>query len=532
VLTGGYRRTRRSGGIQTPHHSQPARGTVTMADYQLFINGEFVDAEDGATFETHNPATGEKIADVAKGGKADAEKAIQAARTAFDEGPWSTTSGAERAAKLRRIAELIGENAEELARLETIDGGGTIRKAQMADVPGAQQTFEWFARMAEEQPETVELPGSPFPVSENYVRYEPIGVTTGVIPWNFPIIMAAWKIAPAISAGNTSVLKPASFTSLTALKLAEIIQQADLPPGVVNIVSGPGATVGETLASHPLVDKVAFTGSTEVGARIMQLASATVKPVTLELGGKSANIVLDDADLDTAAAGVLWGTFMHGGQVCESGTRALVDRKIYDEFVSLLADRAGKIVLGDPSDMGTDLGSLVSRGQVETVERYVASGRDEVGEPITGGSKPEGLAEGLDRDAFFEPTIFADVDNKAKIAQEEIFGPVLSVIPFESDDEAIAIANDSIYGLAGGVQGGDIERAKGVADRMRTGTVWINDYHMISPERPFGGYKQSGIGRELGTFGYNAYRQVKHVHINPNSDRENHFHYALLSGEI
>jgi acyl-CoA reductase-like NAD-dependent aldehyde dehydrogenase len=504
-----------------------------MAEYQMFINGEFCDAASGDTFATANPATGEKIADLPKGGAEDAERAIQVARSAFDNGPWASTSGADRAAKLNQIADLIEANAGELAELEARDGGGTMRKAMMADVPGAANAFRWFARMADERPDREELEGSPFPISENYLQYEPIGVCTGIIPWNFPLIMAAWKIAPAIAAGNCSVLKPASFTSLSALRLAQIIAEADLPPGVVNVVSGPGGSVGEVLASHPLVDKVAFTGSTEVGARIMQLASSTVKPVTLELGGKSANIVLDDADLDIAAGGVLWGTFMHGGQVCESGTRALVQRGIYDEFVSMLADRAGKIVLGDQMDMGTDLGPLVSRGQVETVERYVASGRDEVGEPIVGGSKPDDLADGLDPDAFYRPTIFADVDNKAKIAQEEIFGPVLSVIPFETEDEAIAIANDSIYGLAGGVQSGDVDRAKAVAERMRTGTVWINDYHLIDPARPFGGYKQSGIGRELGTFGYEAYRHVKHVHVNPETaGRDNHFHYALLSGEI
>jgi acyl-CoA reductase-like NAD-dependent aldehyde dehydrogenase len=503
-----------------------------MADYQLFINGEFVDAASGETFTSVDPATGEKIADIAMGGKEDAQRAIEAARKAFDEGPWPKMSGKERAAKLNRIAELIGERAAELAELETRDGGGTIRKAQMADVPGAQSSFQWFARMAEERPDEEELPGSPFPVSENYVRYEPIGVTTGIIPWNFPIIMASWKIAPAIAAGNTTVLKPASFTSLTAIELAKIIQEADLPPGVVNVVAGPGGSVGEELAANPLVDKTAFTGSTEVGRRIMQLAAGTVKGCTLELGGKSANIVLDDADLDTAAAGVLWGTFMHGGQVCESGTRALVQRSIYDEFVGLLADRAGKIVLGSPLDPGTDLGPLVSHGQVQTVERYVQAGRDEVGEPITGGARPEGLPDGLDKDAYFQPTIFTDVPNSAKIAQEEIFGPVLSVIPFDTDEEAVAIANDSMYGLAGGVQGGDLDRAKNVAAAMRTGTVWINDYHLISPERPFGGYKQSGVGRELGVQGYEIYRQVKHVHVNPNADRENHFHYALLSSNI
>lgn len=504
-----------------------------MADYKLYINGEFVDAASGETFATYNPGTGEKIADVPKAGKEDAVKAIEAARKAFDEGPWPKLSGKERAEKLRQIAGLITSNAAELAELESLDGGGTIRKAQLADIPGAASAFEWFAKCAEEQPDRVDLPGSPFPASSNYVLYEPVGVCTGIIPWNFPFLMAAWKIAPAIAAGNCSVLKPASYTSLTALKLGELIAQADLPPGVVNILSGPGGTVGEELAANPLVDKTAFTGSTEVGRRIMQLASGTVKSVTLELGGKSANIVLDDADLDQAAAAVLWGTFMHGGQVCESGTRALVQKGIYDEFVGLLADRAGKIVLGDQLDMMTDMGPLVDRSQVETAARYTALGRDEVGEPICGGASPESVPGNLKADAFFQPTIFTGVPNSAKIAQEEIFGPVLCVIPFESDAEAVAIANDSIYGLGGGVQSQNLERAEKVAAGMRTGTVWINDYHMISPERPFGGYKQSGIGRELGTQGYDVYRQVKHVHVNPESKgRDNHFHYALLSGNI
>ena len=503
-----------------------------MADFQLFINGEYCDAASGETFASTDPATGEKIGEVAKADREDAVRAIEAARRAFDEGPWPRLSGKERAAKLNRVAELIGERSEKLAEMEARDGGGTIKKATFADVPGCQSAFAWFARCAEEQPEEVELEGTPFPPSTNYVRYEPYGVCTGVIPWNFPLIMAAWKIAPALAAGNTSVIKPASFTSITALMLGEIFQEADLPPGVVNVIAGPGGTVGEELASHPLVDKTAFTGSTEVGRRIMQLASGTVKAVTLELGGKSANIVLDDADLDIAAATVLWGTFLHNGQVCESGTRALVHRSIYDEFVGMLADRAGKISMGNPLDFATDLGPLVSRSQVETVERYVALGRDEVGEPICGGSKPDALGDGLDTDAFYRPTIFADVDNSAKIAQEEIFGPVLSVIPFETDDQAVAIANDSIYGLAGGVQSGDVDRARQVAAGMRTGTVWINDFHLIDSKRPFGGYKQSGIGRELGTYGYNAYRQVKHVHVNPGGSRDNYIHFSALSGNI
>ncbi len=503
-----------------------------MADYQLFIDGEYADAASGETFTTSDPATNEPIGEVAKAAKVDAARAVEAARRAFDEGPWPKMSGAERAAKLRKVAELIGAKSEKLAEMEARDGGGTVKKATFADIPGAQSAYEWFARCAEDQPDEVELPGSPFPPSQNWVRYEPQGVCTGIIPWNFPFIMAAWKIAPALAAGNTSVIKPASYTSITALMLGEVFQEADIPPGVVNVVAGPGGTAGEELASHPMVDKTAFTGSTEVGRRIMQLASGTVKAVTLELGGKSANIVLDDADLDIAAAAVLFGTFFHNGQVCESGTRALVHRSVYDDFLSLLVDRAGKMVIGNQLDFNTDLGPLVSRGQAETVERYVALGRDEVGEPVCGGSRPDGLAEGLVAENFYRPTIFAGVDNSAKIAQEEIFGPVLCVIPFDSDEEAVAIANDSIYGLGGGVQSGNLERARKVAAGMRTGTVWINDYHLISPERPFGGYKQSGIGRELGVEGYNAYRQVKHIHANPSEGRDGYMHFAALSSNI
>jgi len=503
-----------------------------VADFKLFIDGEYTEAAAGETFTTTDPGTNEVIGEVAKGGKEDAVRAIQAARKAFDEGPWPKMSGKERAAKLRKVIELLGSKADKFAEMEARDGGGTIKKATFADVPGAQASFEWFARCAEEQPDRVDLEGSPFPPSSNYKVYEPIGVCTGIIPWNFPLLMASWKIGPAIAAGNTSVIKPASYTSVTALMLGEIMQEADIPPGVVNIIAGPGGTAGEELASNPLVDKTAFTGSTEVGRRIMQLASGTVKPVTLELGGKSANIVLDDADLDIAAAAVLFGTFFHNGQVCESGTRALVQRSVYDEFLSLLVDRAGKMVIGNQLDFNTDLGPLVARSQAETVERYVQLGRDEVGEPVCGGNRPEGLAEGLAVENFFNPTIFAGVDNKAKIAQEEIFGPVLCVIPFDTDDEAVAIANDSIYGLGGGVQSGNPERAASVAARMRTGTVWINDYHMINPERPFGGYKQSGIGRELGTEGFRAYQQVKHVHTNPAGTRDNYMHFAALSANI
>ena len=498
---------------------------------QLYINGEWVDAKSGETFPTFAPSTGEQIDDVAKAGREDAQAAIQAARTAFDDGPWPRMSGKERAEKLRAVAEIINSRSAEISEIEAKDSGGTIRKAMFADVPGAVGTFNTFADCAENEPDVIDRGESPFPPAKSTVRREPYGVCSGIVPWNFPFIMASWKVGPAIAAGNCVILKPASFTSLSAVEMVKACDEAGIPPGVVNLITGPGGSAGEELAQHPSVDKVAFTGSTEVGRRIMQLASGTVKKVTLELGGKSANIVLDDADLDLAAAGVLWGTFFHNGQVCESGTRALVSRKIYDEFVGMLVERAGKFVYGDPLDMGTDLGPLVAPSQVDTVERYVKLGLDEGAKLLCGGGRPTDLPAGLDQTAYFQPTIF-EADNSMKIAQEEIFGPVLCVIPFDSDDDAVKIANDSIYGLGGGVWSTNSERANAVAAGMRTGTVWINDYHMITPTQPFGGYKQSGIGRELGDYGYNEYRQIKHVWENTAGDRSGYLHFSALSGEI
>ena len=503
-----------------------------MADStKLFIGGEWVDAEGGETFPTYAPSTGEKISDVAKASRADAVRAIEAARRAFDDGPWPRMAGAERAATLRKVAELVTERQAEISEIEARDGGGTIKKAMFADVPGGASSFNFFADCAERAPDEEDHGESPFPPAKSIIRREPYGVCSGIVPWNFPFIMASWKIAPAIAAGNTVVLKPASFTSLSAVEMAKACADAGVPDGVVNLVTGPGGSAGEELAQHPLVDKVAFTGSTEVGRRIMQLASGTVKKVTLELGGKSANVVLPDADLDLAAAGVLWGTFFHNGQVCESGTRALVHADVYDEFVAMLVERAGKIVLGDNMDMNTDLGPLVAPVQVDTVERYVKLGLDEGAKLLCGGSKPADLPAGLDPNAYYLPTIF-EADNSMKIAQEEIFGPVLCVIKVHSDDEAIKVANDSIYGLGGGVWSTDTERAHRVATGIRTGTVWINDYHMISPSQPFGGYKQSGVGRELSEHGFNEYRQMKHIWRNTATDRSGYLHFAALSGNI
>jgi len=491
-----------------------------MADRKLFIGGEHLDAADGKEFESIDPATGEAFTTVAQAGKADAEKAIAAAREAFDDGRWSGLAPAKRAGFLLKIAEGIKASGAELAELESRDSGGTIRKTK-GDVGGAVHTFRTAAGLATEVPiqETLPVTVAPGP-SLNYVRHEPIGVCAGIIPWNFPLLMAAWKIAPAIAAGNTVVLKPSENTPCTALELAQIIKEAGVPDGVVNVIPGFGPGAGETLVASMDVDKIAFTGSTATGRRILQLASSNIKKVTLELGGKSANIILDDADLSLAVDGAIWGIYYNAGQVCNAGSRLLVHRSLHDEVVDRLVAKAERIAVGPPLDKGSAMGPIVSKTQLDTVERYVTIGQDEGAKLATGGERV--AVAGHEKGFFFAPTIFTGVDNKMRIAQEEIFGPVLVVIPFDDDDEAVGIANDSIYGLAGGIWSSDPARAMGIADRIRTGTIWINDYHLINPRYPFGGYKQSGIGREHGTYGFLEYTEAKHVHVDTTRDRAKH----------
>jgi aldehyde dehydrogenase (NAD+) len=477
--------------------------------YQLVIGGELTDAASGETFESIDPSTGAPFAAAAKAGAEDARSALEAARRAFDEGPWPRMKGRERAQLLLKVADLVKQKAGVLAELESRDAGHTIRMSKGADIGMVISTFRVFAEIAGR--ENDEEPLARSPGSMNYIRREPLGVCVGITPWNFPIQMAAWKIAPAIAAGNTVVIKPASFTPLTTLELGGICLEAGIPEGVVNVVSGPGAAVGEELVASALADKVAFTGSTEVGRRIMQLASANIKKCTLELGGKSASIVLDDVDMDYAVDGALWGVFFHNGQVCSAGTRLFVQRSLHDEFLSELVKRAEELRVGPAMDPASDEGPIVSRTQLETVERYVAAGRDEGADVLVGGERA--IVDGHDGGFYYRPTIFGGATNTMKIAQEEIFGPVLVVIPFEDDAEAVRLANECIYGLAGAVWSSDTGRAIKVAEQLRTGTVWINDYHMINPRYPFGGYKQSGIGREHGEIGVNEYREVKHVHV-------------------
>ncbi|HXF62411.1 MAG TPA: aldehyde dehydrogenase family protein [Caldilineaceae bacterium] len=495
--------------------------------HYLYINGQWRPPVAEQFRPTFDPSTGQPLALVAQADIEDTRLAIQAARRAFDQGDWTALAPGERARLLHALVDAIEERQHEIADIEMRNGGCTWRKATLMDIPVGLIHFRHFAKLADFEP-LEPVPQITFPaLSYNYVRREPVGVCGQIIPWNFPFLMAIWKIAPALAAGNTVVLKPATYTPLSALKLVEIIHETGLlPPGVLNLVTGPGQVVGPELCTNPLVDKIAFTGSTEVGREIMQQASSTIKKVTLELGGKSPNLILDDADLEIAVDGSLWAVFMHNGQACESGTRLFVPSSLYEEFMERLVDRASRLKVGPASDGDTDLGPLISASQLVAVERYIQVGLEEGAKPLLLGSRPSDPA--LQDGYYITPTIFADVDNQMRIAQEEIFGPVLSVIRYDSLEEAICMANDTIYGLAAGVWSSDIERAISVANRLRSGTVWINDYHMISAEAPFGGYKQSGIGRELGEWGLREYQEVKHIHIDLTRTRAARFWYDIV----
>ena len=502
-----------------------------LPTYNLYINGQWRAPMAEQYRVTYDPSTGEPLANIAQGDIEDTRQAIQAARAAFDDGYWPNMAPGERSRLLHQVVDAIEARQDEIADAEMRDGGCTWRKAYLMDMPVGLIHFRHFAKLADFDP-LEPIPQITFPsLSYNYVRREPMGVCGQIIPWNFPFLMAIWKIAPALAAGNTTILKPASYTPLSALKLVEIIHDSGLlPPGVLNLVTGPGQVVGPELCVNPMVDKIAFTGSTEVGQEIMQQAASTVKKVTLELGGKSPNIILDDADLDVAIDGSLWATFFHNGQACESGTRLFVPSSIYDKFMDRLIDRASKLRVGLSEDGASDLGPVISKGQLESIEEYIRIGIEEGATPTLLGKRPDDpeLANGY----FISPTIFTDVDNKMRIAQEEIFGPVLAVIKYDSLEEAIRMANDTIYGLAAGVWSKDIERAVDVANRLRAGTVWINDYHLINAEAPFGGYKQSGIGRELGTWGLKEYLEVKHIHIDLTRDRQSKFWFDIVAPTV
>ncbi len=488
-----------------------------MREYQLYINNEFVGPADGRTFTSINPFNQEVIATFARAGIEETRGAIKAAREAFDRGPWPHMSPEERAALIKAISDKINETSKLLVELEVADSGSTIRKAK-EDVYLSARNMNGFSKLAladlNEQLDGVSKPG----FSKNMLLREPIGVVAAIIPWNFPLKMAIWKLGPALATGNTVVLKPSQETSVTAMELAKLIHDIGFPKGVINIISGFGSDAGAELTTNSMVDKIAFTGSTVVGQQIMRAAAGSLKKVTLECGGKSANIVLDDADMEMAIDGAMYAIFYHQGQCCEAGTRLMLPESIGDEFMQKMIEKTQRMKVGDPTQMSTDMGPLVSKKQQESVLDYVAKGKREGAKLATGGGIPK-LSE-CNNGFFIEPTIFDHVDNKSSIAQEEIFGPVLSVIRYKTVDDAIRMANDSIYGLGGGVWSKDTEKAMHVARRLRTGTVWVNEWHLLNERAPFGGYKQSGIGREFGIDGLKEYTESKHVHIDEVGARE------------
>ena len=475
------------------------------SEKQLFINGQFVNSADGKTFETVNPATGEKIATVHEAGKEDVNKAVNAAREAFDHGPWSKISAAERSHLIYKLADKMEENQEELAQLDTMDNGKPISETRAADVPLAIEHFRYYAGWSTKMVgQTIPVQGEFF----TYTRHEPTGVVGQIIPWNFPLLMAAWKLGAALATGCTIILKPAEQTPLSALYLAELAAEVGIPEGVFNVVTGFGET-GEEIVNHPLVNKVAFTGSTDVGKHIMSQASGNLKRVTLELGGKSPNIILPDADLSRAIPGAMSGIMMNQGEVCSAGSRLFVQKNSFDNVMSELVEHSKKIKQGQGMDEQTQMGPLVSKEQQDRVVNYINKGKEEGAELLTGGTA-------TDTGYFVEPTVFADVNDSMTIAKEEIFGPVVSAMPFEDLDEVIKRANDTEYGLAAGLWTENVRNAHYVANNLRAGTVWVNCYNVFDAAAPFGGFKQSGFGREMGSYALENYTEVKTVWINMN----------------
>jgi aldehyde dehydrogenase (NAD+) len=476
---------------------------VKVGPTRLLINNRWVDSASGKTFPTVNPATGEEVCRVAEADAVDVDKAVSAARAAFN-GPWrNKVSAAERGNMLNRLADLVEQNADELARLESLDNGKPYHVAKAADLPLTIACYRYYAGWADKvQGRTIPIAGNYF----CYTRLEPVGVVGQVIPWNFPLLMQAWKLAPALATGNTVVLKPAEQTPLTALRVGELILEAGFPEGVVNILPGYGPTAGAAIASHNDVDKVAFTGSTEVGHLIMEAAAkSNLKRVTLELGGKSPNIVFADADMDEAIEGAHFALFFNQGQCCCAGSRLFVEAKAYDEFVEKSVARAKKRAVGDPFDPNTEQGPQVDDAQFEKVMTYIESGKKDGAKLLAGGNRVG------NRGYFIEPTVFADVKDDMKIAREEIFGPVMSILKFNGIDEVVDRANRTDYGLAAAVWTKDVGKAHAIANKVRAGTVWVNCFDVFDSAAPFGGFKQSGIGRELGEYGLQQYTEVKTV---------------------
>ncbi|MGH9624960.1 MAG: aldehyde dehydrogenase family protein [Bryobacteraceae bacterium] len=479
---------------------------IPIKQTRILINNKWLDSVSGKTFETINPATGEVLAKIAEADAADVDLAVKAARKAFhSKAPWRRMAASERGKLLNRLADLIEKNIDELATLESLDNGKPRQVALTADLPLVIACYRYYAGWADKiQGKTIPISGDYF----CYTRHEPVGVVGQIIPWNFPLLMQAWKLGPALACGNTVVLKAAEQTPLTALRIGELILEAGFPEGVVNILAGYGPTAGAAIANHMDVDKVAFTGSTEVGHLIMKAAAETnLKRVTLELGGKSPNVVFADADMDAAVEGSHFALFFNQGQCCCAGSRTFVEEKIYDEFVQRSAERAQRRTVGDPLDPKTEQGPQVDSDQFNKVMGYLDTGKREGAKLMCGGERVG------ERGYFVAPTVFADVKDDMKIAQEEIFGPVMSIMKFKDMDDLVDRANKTIYGLAAAVWTRDIGKAHQVANSVRAGTVWVNCFDVFSAAAPFGGFKQSGIGRELGEYGLQQYSEIKTVTV-------------------
>jgi len=484
-----------------------------MKPGKLFIDGKWRDALSGKTFPTINPATEEVITQVAQGDEGDIDLAVRAARKAFEEGPWSSMAAADRGKLLWKIGDLIMKYADELAELESLDTGKPVSHplgSRNADIPYTAECFQYYAGWA------TKIYGETIPVRGNILNYtlkEPVGVVGAITPWNFPLLLVSWKLGPALAAGNTIVLKPSEVTPLTALRLAEIIQEAGVPDGVVNVVTGYGENgAGAALVRHPRVDKIAFTGEYTTGQDVMRNAAGTVKRISLEQGGKSPNIVLSDADIDSAVIGAFWGIFWNKGELCTAGSRLFVEKSIHDKFMEKLIGMTDTPVAGDPFDANTSLGPVISNDQLEKDLHYIDVGKREA-KLVAGGER---IDVGTGKGYFLQPTIFDEVDNSMRIAQEEIFGPVLATIQFEDLDEVIQKGNDTIFGLAAAIWTRDIKKAHIAARKLKAGTVWINTYHTYDMGSPFGGYKMSGFGRELGMQAMDLYTQVKSVYVDLN----------------
>jgi aldehyde dehydrogenase (NAD+) len=479
--------------------------TTVSTPTRLLINNQWVTSESGKTFPTINPATGEVIAHVAEAEAADVDKAVAAARNALERGPWHTTSATERGRLMNRLADLIEQNAVEIARLETLDNGMPLAVARTVAIPLTLGQLRYFAGWADKNHgKTIPLNGNYF----CYTRHEPVGVVGQITPWNFPLLMYGMKLGPALAMGNTIVLKPAEQTPLTALRIGELIVEAGFPPGVVNILPGYGPTAGAAIANHMDIDKVAFTGSTDVGHSIMEASGRTnLKRVSLELGGKSPNIVFADAELDAAIEGCHFGVFFNQGQVCCAGSRLFVEEKVYDEFVEKSVARAKSRTVGNPFDPGTEQGPQIDDIQFEKVMSYIDAGQREGAKLLTGGKRA------AEPGYFVEPTVFANVRDEMKIAREEIFGPVMSIMKFREIDEVVHRANNTTYGLAAAVWTRSIDKAHAIANNVKAGTVWVNCFDVFDAAAPFGGFKQSGIGREMGEYALQQYTEVKTVTI-------------------